>query len=528
MANRIQLRRDTTANWNSVDPVLADGEPGYDIVTNELRIGNGSNVWSELSANTISGGGGGTSNTLVNGGYIVSLETDGNLTLPNGSVISETYKGSDTYNILLTPKVQPGYGHNPDMAVKIYPTFSDDDHIHITAGNVATVDLFLGDDDQYVKLERNNGNIVIGANADTHHWTFGTDGMTSFPEIDGTKTLWGAVDDDFYIKTTRTDPGNDADIEIIAADDVRLYAEGDQIELYANTSVEINADYNGSSKTWSFGTDGNLTLPEDGTIKFANGVNILSTINGLTSISSSVTTGLYSDASGDFQYGTLSYSYAVNGNNGQFSIEYSEPLVYGNVDISVGNVTATGTANVAGNLRLGGNLLLSSGSQIQSESGTGNVVIETNDGNNVRTWAFETNGNITFPDATTQGTAYQRVTGSWTVTTGSDDYSFTVPLNGTYTMWVRGNIPNGIITWNATATVTNDNVPVLGQQFAWNYNAFNPMPLEITALPVQFIGTANTIINANVYGGGPSNTFTFTVNNASGSSRTVYWGYVAQ
>jgi hypothetical protein len=54
------------------------------------------------------------------------------------------------------------------------------------------------------------------------------------------------------------------------------------------------------------------------------------------------------------------------------------------------------------------------------------------------------------------------------------------------------------------------------------------MPLEITALPVQFIGTANTIINANVYGGGPSNTFTFTVNNASGSSQTVYWGYVAQ
>ena len=155
-------------------------------------------------------------------------------------------------------------------------------------------------------------------------------------------------------------------------------------------------------------------------------------------------------------------------------------------------------------------------------------MIETNDGNNTRSWTFETNGNITFPDATTQGTAYQRVTGSWTVTTGSHNYSFTVPQNGTYTMWVRGNIPNGIITWNATATVTNNNVPVLGQQFAWNYNAFNPMPLEITALPVQFIGTANTIITSNTYGGGPSNTFTFTVNNASGSSRTVYWGYVTQ
>ena len=86
MANRIQLRRDTTANWNSVDPVLADGEPGYDIVTNEIRIGNGSDSWSQLSANTISGGGG-TGNTLVNGSYTFGLEADGNLSVPAGSHI---------------------------------------------------------------------------------------------------------------------------------------------------------------------------------------------------------------------------------------------------------------------------------------------------------------------------------------------------------------------------------------------------------------------------------------------------------
>jgi hypothetical protein len=128
-----------------------------------------------------------------------------------------------------------------------------------------------------------NGN-VVGANT----WTFSNDGMTSFPVIDGTKTLWGAVDDDFYIKTTRTDPGNDADIEISAADDVRLYAEGDQIELYANTSVEINADYNGSSKTWSFGTDGNLTVPAGGDIRDAtSNISVLKTRIGDTWATSS-------------------------------------------------------------------------------------------------------------------------------------------------------------------------------------------------------------------------------------------------
>ena len=37
----IQYRRDTTANWNSVNPVLADGEPAYDTVSGLLKIGDG-------------------------------------------------------------------------------------------------------------------------------------------------------------------------------------------------------------------------------------------------------------------------------------------------------------------------------------------------------------------------------------------------------------------------------------------------------------------------------------------------------
>ena len=64
MAIRIQLRRDTTANWASVDPVLAEGEAGYDLDTGELRIGDGSTAYSGLTP--ISGGGGGAVDS-VNG-----------------------------------------------------------------------------------------------------------------------------------------------------------------------------------------------------------------------------------------------------------------------------------------------------------------------------------------------------------------------------------------------------------------------------------------------------------------------------
>ena len=103
MANRIQLRRDTTANWENINPILADGEPGYDIVTNEVRIGDGSTAWTGLTANTISGGGG-TGTSLTNNGYTFSLETDGNLTLANVGYINaaSTVAFGNASNVIIT------------------------------------------------------------------------------------------------------------------------------------------------------------------------------------------------------------------------------------------------------------------------------------------------------------------------------------------------------------------------------------------------------------------------------------------
>lgn len=49
MANRIQLRRDTAANWASVNPVLADGEPGLEWDTNQIKYGDGITNWTGLS-----------------------------------------------------------------------------------------------------------------------------------------------------------------------------------------------------------------------------------------------------------------------------------------------------------------------------------------------------------------------------------------------------------------------------------------------------------------------------------------------
>lgn len=43
-----KLRRGTSEAWERVNPILADGEPGFEIDTNVLKIGNGSTPYNEL------------------------------------------------------------------------------------------------------------------------------------------------------------------------------------------------------------------------------------------------------------------------------------------------------------------------------------------------------------------------------------------------------------------------------------------------------------------------------------------------
>lgn len=45
---RIQIRRGTAAEWTSENPVLADGEPGYERNTKRVKIGDGSTRWVSL------------------------------------------------------------------------------------------------------------------------------------------------------------------------------------------------------------------------------------------------------------------------------------------------------------------------------------------------------------------------------------------------------------------------------------------------------------------------------------------------
>jgi hypothetical protein len=56
VASKIQLRRDNAANWTSVNPVLADGEVGYEKDTGQQKVGDGVTDWNALPYSAAGGG----------------------------------------------------------------------------------------------------------------------------------------------------------------------------------------------------------------------------------------------------------------------------------------------------------------------------------------------------------------------------------------------------------------------------------------------------------------------------------------
>lgn len=56
MAITIKHRRDTSANWSSVNPVLAEGELGIELDTDRIKIGDGTTAWNTLDYATVTPG----------------------------------------------------------------------------------------------------------------------------------------------------------------------------------------------------------------------------------------------------------------------------------------------------------------------------------------------------------------------------------------------------------------------------------------------------------------------------------------
>jgi hypothetical protein len=299
--------------------------------------------------------------------------------------------------------------------------------------------------------------------------------------------------------------------------EVRLQAVDDG-NYSADFAIKIKAnDGNGSlTTTWTFGANGKLTVPGDivgyQTYVSENPADERVTIQPSGSVDKPFlfTTD---QTDGTWERSSMELPSA--------EINKAVSLGFPHNNITTGYIYNQGTDTLSGTEFNNAFNIMSNGTdvKISTVSGGGNKV-----------WKFAQDGDITLPasgdivDSTGVGQLANRVEGSWTVTAGTNTYSFTVPMDGTYTMWVKGNIPNGIITWNATLSVTNSNVPAIGTQYAWNYTG-GGSPILLTAIPDQIRGAAGTISTDATYAGTTSNRFDFGISNTSGASQTVYYGY---
>lgn len=110
----IILRKGLGSEWDSIDPVLASGEPGYDLTNNLLKIGDGFNIWSNLP--NIGGvDGSGTQNYLCKW-------VDGN-TITSGIIYdNNTNIGIGTSNPYGKLSLSNGYFSNDNDSLKSFLT----------------------------------------------------------------------------------------------------------------------------------------------------------------------------------------------------------------------------------------------------------------------------------------------------------------------------------------------------------------------------------------------------------------------
>jgi hypothetical protein len=185
MAIRIQIRRDTAANWTSANPVLRAGEFGVETDTLKFKIGNGTSTWTQITsyANVTPTG---LSNSL--GDYILSadqgnaggpaeLDSNGDLIVPQNSVILWN-DDAHTYTTTLTA-TQP----TADRTI----TFPNNSGTVITTGNLHNITEF-GVLVSPIVMEGSTANdfeLTISAGDPT------ADRTITFPDVTGTVVTTG-------------------------------------------------------------------------------------------------------------------------------------------------------------------------------------------------------------------------------------------------------------------------------------------------------------------------------------------------
>lgn len=264
MAVKIQLRRDTAANWTSKNPILALGEPGVETDTNKLKFGNGTTLWNDLEY--FAGGESieniedilGTSFLVAGSGIILNYSDSGNtLTISSSGVGGPVVLPIENADL-----------HNGGIQQAQVLRFDNGSYQSVITGTVPP----SGNNAQRIIIQgpRAQGN---GEGGDVYFW--GGDADINGGDI---KIYAGDADnvspDNGYGGYVNIDGGRGAtvggNVEITAG-----YSQGGQagrVEIVggstsSGTAGDVVVKTNNSIQNWTFGTNGSLTLPNGNLIQ---------------------------------------------------------------------------------------------------------------------------------------------------------------------------------------------------------------------------------------------------------------------
>jgi hypothetical protein len=433
--------------------------------------------------------------------YLYSFSTSG-ITLPKGGVVSE---GAAPTGIGNTIAITPSGGSDANQQLLVYPTGNivEGNHLHLTTGDLYNTELFLGNDNLYVKLA-NSGNIVINSNdsaGNAGQWNFDTTGNLTLPGniiainyADGNRVTGGVTFNGEAVIGTGTSNTQSglylAPDPVSLTNDLYLRVRGNIIDepthihfdtgnnqyynqyigddnkyiLLANTgNVVVNTNDNaGNSAQWIFNNFGTLSLP-GGSRLSPLGAN-LDIIAGTGSYVNLITADESSSMGVD--------------NGGGYVTTAGGTWDFG----TTGNLTAPGNVSAVGNVTAG---------NISAGSGTitGGNVNGANFNGNV---AFGTgtvggSGNITGGNILTAGivSATGNVSGNFFIGNGSQltgiaasygnaNVATFLAAYGSNTVSTTGNITAGNLIGNISITGnvqgTSANVTLVAGAYSWTFD----------------------------------------------------------
>jgi hypothetical protein len=233
---------------------IGTGDATYGIANDALNHAQDGYVPYTLTAQHI--------NLTVPGSGTWAFGDNGILTLPNGSTI-----GSNDWHFGIPITTARGtilLGNSPEIG--------QPDHFHIMKAGQQNLDLFLGDDSNYVKLPSTGGVEISSSEIGYQNsWRFGTDGVLRMP--DGNLGNDGRIDFNFEGYNWGRISSHNRHVFIHSLED---NGPGDPnngnilTELSVGLDVVISTNVDGtgqSAHSWQFGYEGGLRFP-DATIQY--------------------------------------------------------------------------------------------------------------------------------------------------------------------------------------------------------------------------------------------------------------------